>query len=75
MLFNSLAYLVFFVFVFTVYHKIKSSSWCLALLLLASLYFYASWKPAYLLLIIATIITSYITALAFNKYPEKKKFF
>lgn len=75
MLFNSLAYLVFFVFVFTVYHKIKSSSWRLALLLLASLYFYASWKPAYLLLIIATIITSYITALAFNKYPEKKKFF
>lgn len=73
MLFNSLSYLVFFVFVYIVYWQIHHQCWRLAFLLLVSFYFYASWKPAYLLLIILTIITSYTAALAFSKYPQRKK--
>lgn len=73
MLFNSLSYLVFFVFVYIVYWQIHHQYWRLAFLLLVSFYFYASWKPAYLLLIILTIITSYTAALAFSKYPQRKK--
>ena len=73
MLFNSLSYLVFFVFVYIVYWQIHHQCWRLAFLLLVSFYFYASWQPAYLLLIIVTIITSYSAALGMSKYQQRKK--
>ena len=59
MLFNSLEFLVFFPVVVGLYfatpHRFR---W--ALLLAASYYFYASWRPEYLLLIVAsTLVDSF----------------
>ncbi|MCF0068884.1 MBOAT family protein [Dyadobacter sp. CY261] len=50
MLFNSLHFIIFFIFVTTCYYSI-SWRWRWALLLIASAYFYASFIPAYLLLL------------------------
>lgn len=54
MLFNSLTYLIFFPIICILY-------WCIpfkyrnAILLIASYYFYMSWKPKYIILIIITL--------------------
>jgi alginate O-acetyltransferase complex protein AlgI len=62
MLFNSLDFLIFFPVVVAIYfatpHRVR---WIL--LLAASYYFYASWKPEYLLLIIFSTLVDYGAAL------------
>jgi len=72
MLFNSLHFLVFFPFVTLVYfvlpHKFR---WLL--LLLASYYFYMSWKLEYVVLLAVTTLTVYLCALAIQKTLSKKK--
>ncbi len=58
MLFNSLQFLFFFIIVMVIYFAIPYRfRWIL--LLCASYYFYASWKPAYVILIIATTFITY----------------
>jgi alginate O-acetyltransferase complex protein AlgI len=62
MLFNSLAFLVFFPVVVALYFATPYRlRWIL--LLAASYYFYASWKPEYLLLIIFSTLVDYGAAL------------
>ncbi|MDD4773050.1 MAG: MBOAT family protein [Eubacteriales bacterium] len=61
MLFNSFTFLVFFIIVFTLYFLCpKKTRWLV--LLGASIYFYASWNVAYIILIFCTIAVSYSAA-------------
>ena len=72
MLLYSFAFVVFFFFVFILFWKLpRKFQWIL--LLVASYYFYGSWKPAYLGLILLTTAISYFCALAIDKYPTHKK--
>ncbi len=61
MLFNSIAFAIFLPVVFAIYwlvpHKFR---W--PLLLIASYYFYMSWNPKYVVLILITTITSFFSA-------------
>lgn len=71
MLFNSVGFLLFFGLVFSVYWKIpRKRQW--VLLLVASYYFYASWKPAYLLLIVFSTVVNYVAALAMARDRTRK---
>ena len=61
MLFNSLAYGIFLPVVFIIYWALPDRfRW--ALLLVSSYYFYMSWNPKYVLLILTTTIVSYCAA-------------
>ncbi len=66
MLFNSLAYGIFLPLVFILYwllpHKFR---WML--LLVSSYYFYMSWNPKYVLLILTTTLISYLAAIFVEK--------
>lgn len=66
MLFNSIEFLIFFPTVVVLYFACPYRyRW--ALLLAASYYFYAAWKPEYLFLLMASTLISYITALGMGK--------
>ncbi len=71
MLFNSLAFAIFLPIVFCVYwalpHKFR---W--PLLLIASYYFYMSWDPKYIVLILFTTAISFIAALLIEKFESIK---
>ena len=71
MLFNSLGYAVFLPIVFIIYwlmpHKYR---WIF--LLGASYYFYMSWNPKYVILILGTTLLSYLCALKIEKTNSKK---
>ena len=72
MLFNSLAFLLFFPIVCTLY-------WCIPLkfrnlfLLCASYYFYMSWEPSYAVLIIFTSLTTWYCAIVLGKTEKHRK--
>ena len=62
MLFNSLHFLFFFVFITLLYFTVpKRTQWIL--LLLASCYFYAAFIPAYLIILFVVILIDYIAGL------------
>ena len=62
MLFNSFSYALFLPAVFILYWIIPSKfRWII--LLMSSYYFYASWGPQYVAVILITTIISYIAAL------------
>ena len=69
MLFNSVAFAIFLPIVFIVYwalpHKFR---W--PLLLIASYYFYMSWNPRYVVLILLTTVVSYAAAILIEKYKS-----
>lgn len=71
MQFNSLAFAIFLPIVFALYwmlpHKCR---WIL--LLISSYYFYMSWNPKYVVLILFTTIASYVAALLIEKYENRK---
>lgn len=72
MLFNSIDFLLFFPVVAIGYFIVPfRARWLL--LLAASYYFYASWNPAYLLLIIGSTLVDYIVALQIGSTPAGKK--
>ena len=71
MVLYSFAFLVFFAFVFILFWKIpKKFQWIL--LLVSSYYFYGSWKPAYLGIILLTTLVSYFCAIAMQRKPLHK---
>jgi len=76
MLFNSVEFLVFFPIVVAIYFVLtKRYRW--AFLLLASYYFYASWKVEYLGLILASTAVDYYASLKmseFDKRDDRKKY-
>ena len=53
--------------------KTKGSRPSQCLLLAASLYFYASWKPAYLLLILTSVVITWLAGLGMERFPARKK--
>ena len=67
MLFNSIHFLFFFPIVAGLYffgvRRIQSHAFSQGLLLLASLYFYMSWNPAYLALILISIVITWTSGL------------
>ena len=74
MLLNTFPFFVFFIIVYIAYWKIpKNIRW--VFLLLASYYFFGSWKPAYLGLIFLTTIINYFLALSIHTSVQYKKGF
>ena len=74
MLLYSFSFLVFFICVFILYWKFpKKFQWIV--LLAASYYFYGSWKPGYLGLILLTTIISYFCALAIKRSTRHKTYY
>jgi alginate O-acetyltransferase complex protein AlgI len=63
MLFHEFAFLVFFCVVFPVYWGLRAPRWRLGWLLIASIYFYASWNPWLIGLIIFSASVDYAVAL------------
>jgi alginate O-acetyltransferase complex protein AlgI len=66
MLFNSLHFIVFFVFITTSYYT-TAGRWRWVLLQTASAYFYASFIPAYLLLLGVIIVFDYLAGICIEK--------
>jgi D-alanyl-lipoteichoic acid acyltransferase DltB (MBOAT superfamily) len=72
MLFNSLQFLFFFIIVTVIYFAIPYRfRWIL--LLCASYYFYISWKPAYVILIVMTTLITYYAGIRMGKIGIKSK--
>lgn len=71
MLFNSFHFLLFFPVVFGLYYALRHKQRWL-LLLIASYYFYMSWKPAYALLIASSTLIDYWCGLRMEGKREKK---
>ena len=65
MLFNSIAFLLFFPIVCVIYFSIPPQMIRARnlLLLIASYYFYMNWQPAYALLLLTSTFVTYIAAL------------
>ncbi|WP_310391689.1 MBOAT family O-acyltransferase [Hymenobacter sp.] len=71
MLFNSLHFLVFFPVVVGLYFGL-APRWRGWLLLLASYYFYMSWRAAYALLLLATTLLDYYSGYRMGQLPTKQ---
>ena len=71
MIFNSVQFYVFFLVISVLYfvctHKIKKNLYSRLLLLAASLFFYACWNPAYLLLILTSVVITWLSGLLMEK--------
>ena len=72
MLFNSLHFLAFFPIVFLAYYMVKTK-WRWLILLVASYYFYISWEPAYILLIIFSTVVDYFVGKKIYKTASNQK--
>lgn len=72
MLFNSAAFLLFFPVVVILYY-LCPHRWRWALLLLASYYFYMSWNPWYILLIVSSTLIDFIAGGQMSRLPDKRK--
>ena len=70
MLFNSLHFLLFFPVVVFLYFSL-AAKWRTYLLLIASYYFYMSWKPEYAILIFGSTIIDYFTAIKIHQTKSK----
>lgn len=67
MLFNSLDFVFFFLGIWALFYQIKSLAWRSYTLLAASLFFYAYWKPAYLLLLLLSATIDFFLAFQIQK--------
>lgn len=72
MLFNSFAFAIFLPIVFILYWGF-SYKYRWILMLVVSYYFYMSWNPKYVVLILFTTIVSYIAARLIEKEESKRK--
>lgn len=75
MLFNSLAFLLFFPIVCILYFCIPASQLKFRnlLLLVASYYFYMNWEPAYALLMLTSTIITYSAALGIDYFADSSR--
>src|SRR5688572_29081577 len=72
MLFNSLHFLVFFPIVVGLFFAIPYRyRWIL--LLIASYYFYMSWRAEYAIILVATTLIDYFSGYMMSKTEDKKK--
>lgn len=72
MLFNSIQFLIFFPIV-TILYFVTPQKFRWLLLLTASCYFYMTFIPAYILILIVTIVIDYIAGIYIEKSEGKKK--
>ena len=72
MLFNSLHFLVFFPVVVGLYYGLPLR-WRGPLLLLASYYFYMSWRAVYVLLLLATTLLDYLSGYRMSRLATKRQ--
>lgn len=72
MLFNSFEYLIFLPLVVILYFTIHVK-WRWLLLLIASYFFYMSWKAEYGILLLFTTVVDYLVAIQMGKEPSRKK--
>ncbi len=76
MLFNSVQFLIFFPIVFLCYFfcslVIKKNIVTQTVLLAFSLYFYACWKAEYLILILISIVITYLSGILMQAKPNRK---
>lgn len=70
MVFNSLHFLIFLPIVLGIYSVLNQKS-RLYFLLIASYYFYMSWKAEYVILILSSTIINYIAAIYIDKHRDK----
>lgn len=73
MLFNSFGFLVFFPLVCLLYFLLPSRKAKNTMLLIASYYFYMSWKPIYALLILCTTLITFLCSLLVEQNNGNKK--
>ena len=75
MLFNSIAFLLFFPIVCMCYFLIPASRVRMRnlFLLLASYYFYMNWKPVYALLLLTSTVITYFAAIGIGYFKENWK--
>ena len=71
MLFNSFGYAVFLPIIFLL-HWITPRKWRWALLLAASCFFYATWGPEYIVVLLLTIVISYYAALYMERAEKQR---
>lgn len=76
MLFNSFEFLIFFPIVCLIYYILRGNRWRIPFLLIASYYFYMSWKPVYAVLIMASTVLTYFCGRLVERFsdaqPKKK---
>lgn len=72
MLFNSLAFLIFFPIVCIVYWLLPRTSWRNVFLLVASYYFYMNWEPIYALLILFSTVSTWFASNRIAKTDNRK---
>lgn len=71
MIFSSFSFLVFLAATLALYGAARNQRERAALLLAASLIFYASWRPAYLLLLLASLVINYLLYLRMLRARSK----
>lgn len=72
MLFNSYEFALFFPIVLLIFYCIPNH-WRKGWLLLSSLYFYMSWNPKYIILIMISIMTTYACGIFLDYYKDNNK--
>ncbi len=77
MLFNSIEFLIFLPIVIVLYFLIPKRRFRYLMLLVASYYFYMSWNPKYIFLILASTVVTYVTGFYIGGAGTKarKRFF
>ena len=75
MLFNSIAFLLFFPVVCLIFFLIPASRIRIKnlFLLIASYYFYMNWEPAYALLLLTSTIVTWTAAIGISHFPDKRR--
>lgn len=75
MLFNSIAFLLFFPVICVLYYCIPNQQIRARnlLLLIASYFFYMNWEPAYALLLLISTVVTFLAALGISHYKERQK--
>ena len=74
MLFNSVAFLLFFPAVCFIYFLLKKNKYRNPFLLIASYYFYMNWQPSYALLILTSTLVTYVCGVLVEKFVENKRY-
>lgn len=75
MVFSSITFLFYFLPIVLAIYYIVPNKLKNLVLLLASLFFYFYGEPTYVIIMIASIVLTYIFGLLMDKYPNKKKTF
>ncbi len=73
MTFNSLQFIVFFIFVTLLFFRMKNQKGRIWLLLISSVYFYMSFIPEYILILGGTIIVDYFAGIQIERSEGSKR--